>query len=130
MVCLDGPRAGAPSFADWLAAADGDPPAEAEPPDEVVALVGTGGTTGRPKGVMLTDRNLEAMSAITLMSYPFEGRPVYLALAPLTHAAGRAVLPGDGARRGDRRDGHARTSGGSSPSSSATTSRTRSCRRR
>ena len=37
---------------------------------------------------MLTDRNLEAMSAITLMSYPFDGRPVYLALAPLTHAAG------------------------------------------
>ena len=80
-------------FADWLAAADGDPPAEAAPPDEVVALVGTGGTTGRPKGVMLTDRNLEAMSAITLMSYPFEGRPVYLALAPLTHAAGVLCFP-------------------------------------
>ena len=93
VVCLDGPRSGAPSFADWLAAADGDPPAEAEPPDEVVALVGTGGTTGRPKGVMLTDRNLEAMSAITLMSYPFEGRPVYLALAPLTHAAGVLCFP-------------------------------------
>ena len=53
-----------------------------------MALVGTGGATGRPKGVMLTDRNLEAMSAITLMSYPFDGRPVYLAQAPLTHAAG------------------------------------------
>ena len=37
--------------------------------------------------------NLEAMSAITLMSYPFEGRPVYLAFAPLTHAAGVLCLP-------------------------------------
>ncbi len=80
-------------FADWLAAAAGDEPAEAPPPDDVVALVGTGGTTGRPKGVVLTDRNLETMSAITLMSYPFHGRPVYLALAPLTHAAGVLCFP-------------------------------------
>lgn len=84
---------GAPAFEDWLAAARDDPPAEAVQPDDVVALVGTGGTTGRPKGVMLTDRNLEVMSAITLMSYPFDGRPVYLALAPLTHAAGVLSFP-------------------------------------
>ena len=56
-------------------------------------IAGTGGTTGQPKGVMLPGRNLEAMSALTLMSYPFEGRPVYLALAPLTHAAGVLCLP-------------------------------------
>ncbi|WP_103355763.1 long-chain fatty acid--CoA ligase [Amycolatopsis sp. CA-128772] len=83
----------ATGFDAWLDAARDDPPAAAAPPDDVVALVGTGGTTGRPKGVMLTDRNLEAMSAITLMSYPFEGRPVYLALAPLTHAAGVLCFP-------------------------------------
>ena len=56
-------------------------------------IVGTGGTTGRPKGVMLTGTNLETMTAITLMSYPFDGRPVYLALAPLTHAAGVLCFP-------------------------------------
>ena len=56
-------------------------------------LVGTGGTTGKPKGVMLTGANIEAMTAITLMSYPFEGRPTYLALAPLTHAAGVLCFP-------------------------------------
>ena len=80
-------------FEPWLAAASGDPVAEADPPGDVVALVGTGGTTGRPKGVMLTSRNLETMSAITLMSYPFDSRPVYLALAPLTHAAGVLSFP-------------------------------------
>ncbi|GAA3528205.1 long-chain fatty acid--CoA ligase [Amycolatopsis ultiminotia] len=80
-------------FPDWLAAAADDPAVEAEPPGDVAALVGTGGTTGRPKGVMLTGRNLETMSAITLMSYPFEGRPVYLAQAPLTHAAGVLCFP-------------------------------------
>ena len=56
-------------------------------------LLGTGGTTGPPKGVMLTNRNLEAMTALTLMGYPFEGRPVYLAMAPLTHAAGVLCFP-------------------------------------
>ncbi|WP_395727007.1 AMP-binding protein [Nakamurella sp.] len=64
------------------------------PADQDLAMiVGTGGTTGRPKGVMLTGANLESMTAITLMSYPFPGRPVYLALAPLTHAAGVLCFP-------------------------------------
>ena len=31
------------------------------------------GRPGRPKGVMLTGRNLETMSALTLMGYPFDG---------------------------------------------------------
>ena len=56
-------------------------------------IVGTGGTTGRPKGVMLTNLNLETMTALTLMGYPLDGRPVYLALAPLTHAAGVLCFP-------------------------------------
>src|ERR1700691_2597579 len=52
-----------------------------------------GGTTGKPKGVMLTGQNIETMTALTLMSYPFDGRPAYLALAPLTHAAGVLCFP-------------------------------------
>ncbi|WP_226352687.1 MULTISPECIES: long-chain fatty acid--CoA ligase [unclassified Pseudonocardia] len=83
----------AQAFDAWLDAARDDASAEAAPPEEIVALVGTGGTTGRPKGVLLTDRNVETMSAITLMSYPFDERPVYLALAPLTHAAGVLCFP-------------------------------------
>lgn len=69
--------------------------AEADHPalDDLAMLVGTGGTTGRPKGVELTGANLETMTALTLMSYPFDGRPVYLALAPLTHAAGVLCFP-------------------------------------
>jgi acyl-CoA synthetase (AMP-forming)/AMP-acid ligase II len=33
------------------------------------------------------------MTAMTLVGYPFEGRPAYLALAPLTHAAGVLCFP-------------------------------------
>jgi acyl-CoA synthetase (AMP-forming)/AMP-acid ligase II len=56
-------------------------------------IAGTGGTTGKPKGVQLTGHNIETMTALTLMSYPLAGRPVYLALAPLTHAAGVLCFP-------------------------------------
>jgi fatty-acyl-CoA synthase len=92
LVCLDSLTADDPSLEKWL---DPGPEefADVEPPDDVVMLVGTGGTTGRPKGVRLTGRNLETMTALTLMSYPFDGRPVYLALAPLTHAAGVLCFP-------------------------------------
>lgn len=61
--------------------------------DDLAMIVGTGGTTGRPKGVQLTGTNIETMTAITLMSYPWSPRPVYLALAPLTHAAGVLCFP-------------------------------------
>jgi fatty-acyl-CoA synthase len=91
LVCLDGEPPGAVPFGRWLDEAGNDEPAG--PPDDIVMLVGTGGTTGRPKGVMLTGHNIETMSALTLMSYPFRPRPRYLALAPLTHAAGVLCFP-------------------------------------
>jgi fatty-acyl-CoA synthase len=91
LVCLDGQVEGALGWQEYLAGGSAAP--QTAPPDDLAMVVGTGGTTGRPKGVMLTGANLEAMSAITLMSYPFEGRPVYLALAPLTHAAGVLCFP-------------------------------------
>ncbi|KQY56704.1 acyl-CoA synthetase [Nocardioides sp. Root140] len=92
LVCLDGKVPGALSWQAFLDAATSEPtrPAGA---DDLAMIVGTGGTTGRPKGVMLTDHNLETMTALTLMGYPFTGRPVYLALAPLTHAAGVLTFP-------------------------------------
>jgi fatty-acyl-CoA synthase len=91
-ICLDAELEGAPSLDRWLEGLP-DKPYERAPVDDVVTIPGTGGTTGKPKGVMLTGANLEAMTAITLMSYPFEGAPVYLAFAPLTHAAGVLCLP-------------------------------------
>ena len=87
LVCLDKPTPFSPALDQWLEGV-GDEPIEIATVDDIAMIAGTGGTTGQPKGVMLSGRNLETMSALTLMSYPFEGRPVYLALAPLTHAAG------------------------------------------
>jgi fatty-acyl-CoA synthase len=92
LVCLDGEPPGATPFDLWIGSEAAEP-WQAEPPDDVVMLVGTGGTTGRPKGVILTGHNIETMAALTLMSYPFGPRPRYLALAPLTHAAGVLCFP-------------------------------------
>jgi acyl-CoA synthetase (AMP-forming)/AMP-acid ligase II len=92
LVCLDGEPAGATPFDLWIGPEAAEP-WQAEPADDIIMLVGTGGTTGRPKGVILTGHNIETMSALTLMSYPFGPRPRYLALAPLTHAAGVLCFP-------------------------------------
>jgi len=97
VVCLDGEVPMTVSFRQWLHGLSEEPfqavPEQDAPADEVVMIAGTGGTTGKPKGVQLTGRNIETMTALTLMSYPFDGRPVYLALAPLTHAAGVLCFP-------------------------------------
>jgi fatty-acyl-CoA synthase len=95
LVCLDADLPNATPFREWIGAeaAAPEPAAPLEPADDMVMLVGTGGTTGKPKGVMLTGANIETMSALTLMSYPFQPRPRYLALAPLTHAAGVLCFP-------------------------------------
>ncbi len=93
VVCLDGePVEGTLAWEEFLGVPTGAVVDEAGV-DDVAMIVGTGGTTGRPKGVVLTGTNLETMTATTLMSYPFDGRPVYLALAPLTHAAGVLCFP-------------------------------------
>jgi fatty-acyl-CoA synthase len=100
LVCLDAVAPGSLTWEEFLASGldqrqgAGRRPDVDEPAlDDLAMIVGTGGTTGRPKGVELTGHNLETMTAITLMSYPFDGRPRYLALAPLTHAAGVLCFP-------------------------------------
>jgi fatty-acyl-CoA synthase len=92
LICLDGSAPGAVPFPEWLDGAGGEP-WQAGPAGDIAIIAGTGGTTGKPKGVLLTGHNIETMTALTLMSYPFDGRPVYLALAPLTHAAGVLCFP-------------------------------------
>jgi acyl-CoA synthetase (AMP-forming)/AMP-acid ligase II len=93
LVCLDGSVEGATNFDAWVTRHHGEPDEVVPSGDEVCVLAGTGGTTGKPKGVRLTGHNLATATALTLMSYPFGERPRYLALAPLTHSAGVLTFP-------------------------------------
>jgi acyl-CoA synthetase (AMP-forming)/AMP-acid ligase II len=62
--------------------------------DDVAWLFYTSGTTGRPKGAMLTHRNLIAMSMNCLADIcSFQPEDVVLHVAPLSHGSGMYLLP-------------------------------------
>ncbi|QIL79886.1 long-chain fatty acid--CoA ligase [Diaphorobacter sp. HDW4A] len=71
---------------EWLAAAPADqalPPPPA--PDDLAAIVYTSGTTGKPKGVMLTHANVIAdVKAVMLRISPVAS-DVFLSFLPLSH---------------------------------------------
>ncbi|MDP2374879.1 class I adenylate-forming enzyme family protein [Reyranella sp.] len=87
-VCLD-----RPSFEAWLAAQKPEAPDLPDDPDGVAFLASSGGTTGRPKGVQITNRNIETMNSIFWACMPLEAPPVHLMVAPMTHAAGVCSFP-------------------------------------
>ena len=60
--------------------------------DELGFLANTGGTTGRSKGVMLSNGNWQALVASLVASMPMKRPPVNLVAAPMTHAAGPLAL--------------------------------------
>ena len=62
-------------------------------PDDIGALNYTGGTTGRSKGVLRSQRELAAGIVSVMANFPLPRRPVYLAAAPISHAAGLFVGP-------------------------------------
>jgi len=87
-VCLDAPGALGPALEDWARAQSAAPIRLSWDPDAVCMLRPTGGTTGRPKGVMNTNRNFETNIATFLACTRYDAPPVYLACTPMTHAAG------------------------------------------
>jgi fatty-acyl-CoA synthase len=88
-------RAGTVPFRDWLQGLDrGAVGADLGPAAGDVAVIARAGDTSGPaRAAMLTRHNIVAMTALTLMSYPFSGPPVYLALAPLMQLAGLLPFP-------------------------------------
>jgi long-chain acyl-CoA synthetase len=67
------------------------PKVEITPREDIITLPYTGGTTGAPKGVMITHFNVVAnvLQFKTLFSFMEEGKEVLLAYMPFYHAAGQ-----------------------------------------
>ncbi|UHC17064.1 long-chain fatty acid--CoA ligase [Methylobacterium currus] len=76
----------------WLAEAGGSPVRPvAIGPDTLATLVYTSGTTGRPKGVLLSHRNLLSVAEAVLARNPGTERDVFLSYLPLAHIFERVV---------------------------------------
>ncbi len=66
-----------------------EPCAEA---DDICVLIYTGGTTGRPKGVVHTHRVHVTMVSMELAEWDWPREVRFLAMTPITHAAGAMIV--------------------------------------
>ncbi|MET8469483.1 o-succinylbenzoate--CoA ligase [Streptomyces sp. NPDC006422] len=81
-----------PSYDELLASAPSDPIDEAVAADDVCLIMYTSGTTGRPKGAMLTHANLTWNAVNVLVDHDLIADEVALVSAPLFHTAGLNML--------------------------------------
>jgi fatty-acyl-CoA synthase len=63
------------------------------PPGHIIGLAYTGGTTGKPKGVMGTAAAIMTLTAIQLAEWEWPTNPRFLMCAPLSHAGGTFFTP-------------------------------------
>ena len=61
--------------------------------DDIAWLTYTGGTTGQPKGVILTHGAMAAKSLISMAEWQWPRDIRYLASSPISHAAGFLLIP-------------------------------------
>lgn len=63
------------------------------PPDHVVGVTYTGGTTGKPKGVIGTASSIAAMTHVQLAEWEWPDAPTFLICTPLSHAGAAFFAP-------------------------------------
>jgi len=62
-------------------------------PEDLAGIYFTGGTTGRPKGVMLSHRSWVYSYVMQMLEFGFGWQETFLFPTPLTHAGGCLMLP-------------------------------------
>jgi acyl-CoA synthetase (AMP-forming)/AMP-acid ligase II len=94
-ICIDATDADTPSLDTWTAGQPSTPPEVTYDMDDVVMLSPTGGTTGKPKGVMNTHRSAQTFIAHFMLACAYRDghKPVNMAAAPMTHTAGLLAVP-------------------------------------
>ncbi|MBY8858561.1 long-chain-fatty-acid--CoA ligase [Nocardia sp. CA2R105] len=87
-----GPAAGATAWDEFLSGASAEAPEHAPDPDDPAWLVYTSGTTGTPKGVMISHRNLLAGVTSSALQWEVPEETVFLFCFPLCHIGGYVVM--------------------------------------
>ncbi len=83
-----GPHGSWPEFTDWIAQYPAIDPGVVTGPDDIAMQLYTSGTTGLPKGAMLTNRNLFATVDGAATHWRLDSASVNLAVMPMFHIAG------------------------------------------
>src|SRR3954462_13304365 len=63
------------------------------PPDHIVSITYTGGTTGKPKGVIGTAQAMSTMTQVQLAEWEWPESPRFLMCTPLSHAGAAFFAP-------------------------------------
>lgn len=94
-LCIDGSSENSICLTALLAEMPATPTANQVQEQDLAAIMPTGGTTGLPKGVMLSHRSLGVSVAFSIINNHYDSGEsiVNLAAAPMTHSAGFLSLP-------------------------------------
>jgi long-chain acyl-CoA synthetase len=93
-VCLGSELAWARDYEALLAGANGSLPPAPRSRQDVFLQMYTSGTTGRPKGAMLTHANMVANTLTALAERDYTAEDTYLHVAPLYHCADLEIFYG------------------------------------
>ncbi len=88
VICLDADTTHSPYLLSWIAPYGTTGSFPQKRPDDVITMYTTSGTTGEPKGVILTNRNWESMIDTFCQYSQYKQQPVHIVTQALTHAAG------------------------------------------
>ncbi|NHV25895.1 class I adenylate-forming enzyme family protein [Burkholderia sp. D-99] len=91
VVMDSGAEAGRTTLDEWMAGASTRAPDVPLKGTDLVSIPTTGGTTGQPKGVMLSHRNFRALAHASRHDFLAPGA-VMLCAAPMTHVGGRLAM--------------------------------------
>ena len=89
--CTEGKDKRLVHMGSWLPMGDNEVDRPVVGPDDLATIVYTSGTTGKPKGVMLSHRNILSNSYSALQVFDVDTHHVYLSFLPLSHTLERTV---------------------------------------
>ncbi len=91
-VAVGSEKLGAPLLADFIAGQSADEPAVAMSEDDPFCMTYTGGTTGRPKGVLATHRARAVTAHTVMVEEAIDERDIVGVVTPMFHVAALNIM--------------------------------------